>query len=107
MLLKEFLDDRMPEVDDLRSGEGLRDLAGLTVVDVVDVTSELLPPPPPPPLLLLLTDSELMRFLLGRVSRLRTLTLLPTLAAADSGSRRRKGRLTFDSAAIQKSSRVR
>ena len=98
----------MPEVDDLRSGEGLRDLAGLTVVDVVDVTSELLPPPPPPPLLLLLlTDSELMRFLLGRVSRLRTLTLLPTLAAADSGSRRRKGRLTFDSAAIQKSSRVR
>ena len=93
----------MPEVDDLRSGEGLRDLAGLTVVDVVDVTSELLPPPPPPPLLLLLlTDSELMRFLLGRVSRLRTLTLLPTLAAADSGSRRRKGRLTFDSAAIQK-----
>ena len=106
MLLKEFLDDRMPEVDDLRSGEGLRDLAGLTVVDVVDVTSELLPPPPLL-LLLLLTDSELMRFLLGRVSRLRTLTLLPTLAAADSGSRRRKGRLTFDSAAIQKSSRVR
>ncbi len=92
---KELLVERSDEEDDdLRSGRGRRERGGLVVggavgAGVADAGGSD-------------DASELSRFLLGRVSRVRTLTLLPTLAAADSGSRRRSGRRTFDSAAPRK-----